>query len=395
MSSELPREIVFEILIRLSVKPLLRFRCVSKSWCAMIDSPLFINGHVKRSIETNANHHLILEEWDFGTRGCPSNLYSASIDEGLDISLKGMSKSLMHQYGGLFSNSCNGLIFMHDVYEAVAMWNPFTRRCRKIPTEPFETPNRDICPDWPSSFGFGYDNIHDDYKAVRIMGFDPKDSLRAHEVKVYSLRTNTWKRVQDFPYLGYIFRQDYGAFANGASHWLLFRIRPTDNFDHIDTDLIAAFDYVKEEFQVLPQPEYTEVYGHNCLVALQGCLCMLSVNQSMDATQVTMYVMKNYGMRGSWNKSHIFTQANIPSGFLCARPLVYSMRGDKLLVEVGCTEGWEECRMGLVWYDLQEKKGSKVEICNKHPRFTALVCVESLVRLGEDDHVDGAHEIFQ
>ncbi|XP_038698576.1 F-box protein CPR1-like isoform X2 [Tripterygium wilfordii] len=387
MSLELPQEIISEILTRLSVKPLLRFRCVSKSWCATIDSPDFISRHVKRSIETTTNHQLILEEWDFETRGYQSNLYSASIDERLDIFLKGLSKPLMHQSEDLFSNSCNGLIFLYNAYEAVALWNPFTRRCRKIPAEPFKTPSAKlVTPDWLSAFGFGYDSLHDDYRVVRILRFDPKDCWQAHEVSVYSLRTNTWRSVQGFPLVGYIFLSAYSEFASGASHWLVYK--PISDLDEKDRYVIAAFDFVKEEFYELPLPKYTEEFEQDFLIVLQGCLCVLSCNYAQDATQVTLYMMKQYGLRDSWDKLYIFKQGDLPYEFEHAMPLIYSQRSDKLLLQVVCKEGFRS----LVWYDLQEKKSSKVDICNKQSSFTVLVCLESLVRLGEDDHFDGAHE---
>lgn len=43
--AELPREIMDNIFSRLPVKLLLRFRCVSKLWCYIIDDPCLANMH--------------------------------------------------------------------------------------------------------------------------------------------------------------------------------------------------------------------------------------------------------------------------------------------------------------------------------------------------------------
>jgi len=41
----LPSELIIQILLRLSVKSLLRFKCVCKSWFSLISDPHFANSH--------------------------------------------------------------------------------------------------------------------------------------------------------------------------------------------------------------------------------------------------------------------------------------------------------------------------------------------------------------
>ena len=54
-------DVVFDILTELPVKPLIRFRCVSKSCNSIITSPLFITTHFKfnkaKSLSNNNNHN--------------------------------------------------------------------------------------------------------------------------------------------------------------------------------------------------------------------------------------------------------------------------------------------------------------------------------------------------
>lgn len=51
---------ISEILCRLPVKPLLRFRCVSKGWCSLIDSNVLTKKHLKKTLECNTGSGLII-----------------------------------------------------------------------------------------------------------------------------------------------------------------------------------------------------------------------------------------------------------------------------------------------------------------------------------------------
>ncbi|XP_030462549.1 F-box/kelch-repeat protein At3g23880-like [Syzygium oleosum] len=48
LKKNLPHDVVLEILKRLPVKPLMRFKCVSKSWRCMIEDPDFMAMHLKQ-----------------------------------------------------------------------------------------------------------------------------------------------------------------------------------------------------------------------------------------------------------------------------------------------------------------------------------------------------------
>ena len=114
--SSLPDEVILEILSRQPVKPLLRFRCVSKPWLALINIQEFIKLHLKHSLKTNTNRSLILEDY------C---LYSSDLDS-LDRAV--------------ISGSCNGLLCLSKQKD-VALWNPSTRKYKKLPDTPMEFPD--------------------------------------------------------------------------------------------------------------------------------------------------------------------------------------------------------------------------------------------------------------
>ncbi|XVF69622.1 hypothetical protein PTKIN_Ptkin11bG0096100 [Pterospermum kingtungense] len=225
-------DIISEILCRLSVKPLLRFRCVSKPWCSLVDNPDFIKLHLSHSLKTKTQTHLsfILRE---------INLYS------LKCALK-LDHPFEDGYGGTeVLGSCNGLLALFNSREDVGLWNPSTRKSIKIPVSEIEFPDHyDI--GTMVIYGFGYDPISDDYKLVRIAEFlqDEDDDTVYSEVKVYSLKKNTWRRIKNFPYY-LLYKRAYGIVANNAFHWVASKPQP-------DKSLIASFDLGSEEYGEAP-----------------------------------------------------------------------------------------------------------------------------------------------
>ncbi|KAK4706724.1 hypothetical protein R3W88_033688 [Solanum pinnatisectum] len=87
----LPAELVIEILSRLPVKSLLKFRSVSKSWLSIISRPKFIKTHLRVSIDNKkCTHHRLLMKlyWaNSNLKDCSfsSLLYNESVIEANDL----------------------------------------------------------------------------------------------------------------------------------------------------------------------------------------------------------------------------------------------------------------------------------------------------------------------
>ena len=66
MSDYLSDEVLIEILHRLSVKSLIRLRCVSKSWKSLIATPAFIDSHLTHSLSlpSNSNKLIVIDDSD-------------------------------------------------------------------------------------------------------------------------------------------------------------------------------------------------------------------------------------------------------------------------------------------------------------------------------------------
>ncbi|XP_059288388.1 F-box/kelch-repeat protein At3g23880-like [Lycium ferocissimum] len=143
----LPIELIVEILSRLPVKTLLKFRCVSKSWLALIRSPEFVKTHLNVSAKNKdyTHHRLVLTE--------TINLFSSFNIQYMDTDL--------------------------------VLWNPSIRLFKNLPDSgPSVTGDYhfDSC-----IYGFGYDESNDDYKVVGVL-WNRYKLWHPLEVKIYSLR---------------------------------------------------------------------------------------------------------------------------------------------------------------------------------------------------------------
>ncbi|MBA0785112.1 hypothetical protein Gotri_027074, partial [Gossypium trilobum] len=214
--ARLPHEMTSDILCRLSVKDLLRFRCVSKPWCRTIDDPYFIKLHLSHSLKTNTNHSLILSHGE-------DNFFS------VNCALFETTQRLNHPFGEQrktlqILGSCNGLLALVDDKDGIFLWNPSTRKSQVLPFNEigFSSPSS-------TYYGFGYDPISDDYKLIRmVQSHGNNDEYFHSEAKVYSLRSNCWRRIKDVCFY-HKFSREFGFLANNALHWMVFKTPQSRN----------------------------------------------------------------------------------------------------------------------------------------------------------------------
>ncbi|KAK9268108.1 hypothetical protein L1049_010548 [Liquidambar formosana] len=368
----LPPEIIVDILLRLPVKALLRFRCASKPWCALIDGPNFIKMHLNRSIEHNAHHSLILIGW---------YLYSVDMDT-LDEAVQLDHPLKNEEFGTEVLGSCNGLLCLAVGIYDIVLWNPSTRKLRTVPFALMEFMMDSFTISQFPMYGFGYDYARDDYKLVRMVQLcgEDDDSFDSH-VKVYSLKTNSWKRVRDCPFC---FRYEgicgnNGMLACGALHWLGFRRLVSDT-----TELIVAFDIALEDYREVLQPEYLDENFQMSLGVLGGCLCVIC---NYHGVRVDIWVMKEYGVKESWNKLFSVSQPEASLSFEQLRPLAYSRSGREVLLE--------QNNKKIIWYDLEKKRVRDVQIHGSPRSIKAEICFGSLVPLNGDGRIDGKKQQAQ
>ncbi|GFQ06023.1 F-box protein cpr30 [Phtheirospermum japonicum] len=360
--SDIPPEIITVILVRLPVKSLLRFRCVSKSWRSLIDGDYFVKLHLRHSAETNSNRTLIMES---------TKLFYLDLD-----SFERLDTGNLRFNSGYVSGTCNGLVLIVSMRsDVVFLWNPSTRKLNEVPQLKLNPDFYKLYGIWlgVERYALGYDSKHDDYKVVGVARAYDGETLFS-ETKIYSLKTNSWKKVGDFPCIS-SGSGTWGIYLNDAVHAVVEL-----ESDHCSVEVIMALDLANEDYYEVSKPESA---GVGCRLASVGVLvgCLAAVVVYGETNIVEIWVMKEYGVKGSWCKLICF-DPSVPEILrvnLC--PLACSKSGDEVLLNF---DG-----MCLGWYDFGSKNAVVVACVEGMPdfldamtfdsRFDAWVCVASLV----------------
>ncbi|KAM7523260.1 hypothetical protein LguiA_013162 [Lonicera macranthoides] len=135
--------------------------------------------------------------------------------------------------------SCNGLLCLIDTENYIFLWNPSTRKYRKSPISRIPLGGVEFV-----VFGFGYDDVRNDYKVVRMVQFYGKDkNSKNSEVSVYALKSDSLRGIGDFPY-DFTYNRVSGVFASGDLYWAV-----SQNHREELKNLIAAFDLGTKEYR--------------------------------------------------------------------------------------------------------------------------------------------------
>ncbi|KAJ9552154.1 hypothetical protein OSB04_016199 [Centaurea solstitialis] len=308
---DLPAELTIDILSRLPVKTIIHCKCVCKKWRNLVSDSSFGNLHLSRSATPTG---FIIH---YKPRICdnPGILKWVKIEDKvdhrhlhydrlltLDLLNLGPIYTEMRQVGLV-----NGLICLWEYsYEVdnTYICNPITREYMILPRQRYQT-------DGFSGvvYGFGVSSLTGEYKVVRAFhaktfvqnGVTRAGQPSVLEAEVYTLGTGRWRSLPPVPvtYRLNTLDQFCGPFLNNHCHWIV-----SDNQD-ANGDKICTFDLDKETFQLFPSPPKNENRFHRqSLGILKGCLSVLDTCDS----ELTIWVMKDYGINNSWCRQANFNQ---------------------------------------------------------------------------------------
>ncbi|KAM7507997.1 hypothetical protein LguiA_018450 [Lonicera macranthoides] len=244
----LSQDVLIEILSRLSVKTLMRFKCVCKSWSALIQNPIFTSTHLNRAIFTNQNNNLVIIHQDQYSREDVCTMFQ---NEKPDVSVK-LRLSPKKQCYILVRGPCNGLFCMYDYFDDLYLCNPATREIRCLPKSTITLPPRHIIT--RDQFGFGFDPKTKDYKVIRLLRCS-KDKCE-YQIELYTLGTNSWRKI-NVPVQAFLHEHHAAAmYFNGVYHWWAVPMSATkySKYDYSEYAFVS-FDMASECFETTPLPD--------------------------------------------------------------------------------------------------------------------------------------------
>ncbi|XP_061368795.1 F-box/kelch-repeat protein At3g06240-like [Gastrolobium bilobum] len=297
----LPDDMIVQILLKLPVRSLLRFKCVSKSWLCLISDPQFAKSHF--DLAAAPTHRLFVKYDSFRVS---IDLEALFHDDSFLVQLASPFPLSLHNSNFRIMGSCRGFILLRFYYQFI-IWNPSTGFHKGIPFSRPYSMCEFLC-------GFGYDAATDDYLVITIMPL-PESGLSkvATGMEFFSLKTNSWNRIEGINYPFSVVDDEVssafkvGLFLNGALHWFDF----CSSLDVIDK--IISFDLTERTLSEIPLPydlaKTLDVGAYN-LTVNGGCLSLCNCRATYWSTgeceaMVEIWTMKEYKVQSSWTKSTV------------------------------------------------------------------------------------------
>ncbi|XP_056685313.1 F-box/kelch-repeat protein At3g23880-like [Spinacia oleracea] len=244
-----------EVMARMPVKTLLRFRCVCKTWCSLIDSSPLTLMHIK--LYNNNSYWFAIATQRRSRRSNllnKSSLLNVDDDRIIPYSIVGKSNDYKYKIWG----SCNGLILISDKIGlgTLRLWNPFIKKELLLP--PFLSNNTKCMFDM---FFMGFSPCTNDYKVVAFRMLD--DFINANEftIWIYSLNDRHWRiisksnkmDVHGWKSWNLIILNDIrnNVYFQGATYWI-----GCDQYEGMVRETyLFWYDFDVEEFSFVKVPE--------------------------------------------------------------------------------------------------------------------------------------------
>ncbi|KAJ7965394.1 putative F-box family protein [Quillaja saponaria] len=310
-----PQDIITDILSRLPVKSLIRFKSFSKFWFNLLKTPKFIGNHLQNSSRNNPS--LLLHRRILHVSMAPSIMYLLQGEmaelEDVHIPTDGHFNSWLH-----IVDSCNGILCVNQFLGSNSMlwlWNPATREVKLISKG--QSTSSKFASNFTIATGFGFSSQVDDYKVMRIYVYDNVDldigsaneiprSNNVLLVEVYSLKTGSWKEITD-NILEFWDYELYSVTVNGRMFW-----KALPWVDH--SVMVLSFDLGEEVFKKIAMPglleysprAYMELLSYKNMLALLIYNNAASIFRSFD-----MWVME-YNSDGGEFWTKLFTIGPFP-----------------------------------------------------------------------------------
>ncbi|XP_027071569.1 F-box protein At5g07610-like [Coffea eugenioides] len=214
-------DLLIQILFRLPVKSLLRFKCVSKRWKSIISTPYFSINHTRRNPKPISSSLLMLNDRSLILLSLGNHENNTKADYRIpSFGFFNITADVTMRILGM----CNGLMlcFITSAFKeheyAYCVGNITTKQLRKLPPPSMLASNLII------GMNLAFDPSNSPHFKVICVGQHFMQDAGSCEIEIYSSETDEWKLwngsfCNPFDILEVF---DRGVFCNGAMHWLNF-----------------------------------------------------------------------------------------------------------------------------------------------------------------------------
>nr|AIG62924.1 S-locus F-box protein type-6 [Solanum pennellii] len=306
-----PEDMIIYILLRLPLKFILRFKCVSKTFYTLIQSSYFINIHYNHTLTSTYDNILLKRSCkeDIERYKAVFSFISSDYEDNLnpvypDLDVPNLLRTTSVTSDKLIDSN-HGLIALME-HQTTILFNISNRNYRHLPPSPFQIPKgfyQSI-----KSGGFGYDSVVNDFKVFRISEVYTEDRYGypedgETEVEVYELGIDIWRKLdhvnQELPILFWL---NSSMSYKGAYHW----ISSVEG-----RNIILCFDMTTEIFRNIELPN-TSKFLKGTLYSLQllneslSLLCYPCLASGTDPTtdMMEIWIMKDYNIYESWIRKY-------------------------------------------------------------------------------------------
>ncbi|KAL1815976.1 hypothetical protein ACET3Z_018550 [Daucus carota] len=393
----LPASLILEILCRTPVKSLVRFKCVSKSWLALLNHPTFIHMHLRfntisrnTQLICNCNHFIAL--LSFSQPPIPvlniNRNFTTRPNYPRRINFPDFSKNMV------IAGSINGVVCLTHYKEMlgryVALWNPAINQWNPIELGRSRS--------WQNvSVGFGFDAVTCDYKIICIVPVYYTVPVSAvsfdmfigwSSVEIYSANLGSWVNVprrRTIPFSPYAYSQHCNFIVRGVPYWAGIDAgesatpRPLEVLGRIDP---CTGSYMKVLYPQHIKNMSTRVHPVN----LRGSVAALIHSPGEHPNQmVDLHVLDE--STAKWTKLYtigplIFENLQIPQCFSTGELVLESWRGGINCVS-DLLSNFCDPKTNLV---LPNKE---IEVLHpfwgdSYSHVESLVCVKGMVQIGKE-----------
>ncbi|EEF36137.1 F-box protein At5g07610 [Ricinus communis] len=270
-------DLITQILLRLPVKPLLRFKSVSKQWLSLISTPHFSSLHTLR----NPNHTISA----LFLRNSPLEFKFLSLSSSSSSSSSSASPLSFDLFHGIkILQSCNGLLLCSTLPKIgqkrnYYISNPTTKQMFTLPSLVGDA--NAASPTTLFGLNLAFDPLKScNYKVICVRS--TTNSIYQYQIETYQSEIAAW-RLSGLPFVApFDMVFDNGVFWNGAIHW----ISATGNAIYFDMDrecissmpkLPFSYEWGKRRFRYFGESD-----GHLHLIEIYG----------LRTTQFNVYEME-------------------------------------------------------------------------------------------------------